>query len=288
MKRVVGPTGWLVPCCLGLGIEHVCPNASYTLPLTRRSDSEVLLGEDTWHAWLINVTRGGRGLEIGGPTKFIEGLYTHLEWASLDIVNVPDAVHGPQIGGLKAPNVNSLQDGASFLVDGKELGRLFVRDGSRLGNVGPYDVVMAFHTLEHFADPLRALREWDRVLVPGGAIVLMVPAPIFTYDKNVPPSTMYDLILDFTSDLGVYRPEIAALLERRARAYLGLVDVNARPSGLGDPKTAHLDPGHHWHVFDFALLDELMKCLGYDVRAMTCLDNWHEFVLATKRTLPDA
>ena len=39
----------------------------------------------------------------------------------------------------------------------------------------PYDVIVAFHVLEHLHDPVTALRDWQEMLTPRGALVLEVP-----------------------------------------------------------------------------------------------------------------
>ena len=101
--------------------------------------------------------------------------------------------------------------------------RLLIDDGRTLESVSDesYDVVMAFHVLEHFADPLRALSAWRRVLKPGGRMLLSVPFPPSTYDSGVPVSTIYDLILAHADDADAptLSTEAAAALERRVAAY---------------------------------------------------------------------
>lgn len=52
-----------------------------------------------------------------------------------------------------------------------------------------FDVVYSSHTLEHMAEPYRALGEWWRVLKPGGHIVLVVPDETL-YEHDVWPSVM--------------------------------------------------------------------------------------------------
>lgn len=39
----------------------------------------------------------------------------------------------------------------------------------------PYDVVVAYHVLEHLHDPLAALRSWQELLTPRGALIVEVP-----------------------------------------------------------------------------------------------------------------
>lgn len=40
---------------------------------------------------------------------------------------------------------------------------------------GPFDVITAFHVVEHLPDPLRALRNLLRALAPGGVLIVEVP-----------------------------------------------------------------------------------------------------------------
>lgn len=52
-----------------------------------------------------------------------------------------------------------------------------VADMTDLGDIGPFDIVVTAHALEHltYADACKALREFHRVLVPGGSVVVIVP-----------------------------------------------------------------------------------------------------------------
>ena len=53
----------------------------------------------------------------------------------------------------------------------------FVDDAQHLRQIfdGAYDLIIAAHALEHLADVLRALRNWLRVLRPGGHAVIFLP-----------------------------------------------------------------------------------------------------------------
>ena len=203
-----------------------CSNNSYILPLSRRRIAPSASALESFQQKIIALARNASALEIGGPTTNIGGLYAQLAWASVDIVNWSEqdgAVTRVETVGAEASS------GSAFYVDDRLLGRLRVGDGGRLEHVadGSYDVVMAFHVLEHFADPLRALATWRRVLKPGGYLVVSVPWAENTYDREVPVSTIYDLILahadaaDSSDD-----PEVLRRLERRVRAYHRLVDLD--------------------------------------------------------------
>lgn len=89
----------------------------------------------------------GRGIEIGG-------------W------NDPLIVNGRPIEQLTLP------DGSTHLLPHKD---------------NTFDFLYASHVLEHFKAPVAVLKEWLRVVKPGGYVYFAVPD--FTlYEKNIWPS----------------------------------------------------------------------------------------------------
>jgi SAM-dependent methyltransferase len=63
-----------------------------------------------------------------------------------------------------------------------------------------YDFVLASHVLEHVANPLRALEEWRRVLVPGGAMLVIVPDHRGTFDHRRAPTSFEHIVADFQNN----------------------------------------------------------------------------------------
>jgi SAM-dependent methyltransferase len=65
-----------------------------------------------------------------------------------------------------------------------------------------YDFVFASHVIEHFPDPIKALREWVRV--SRRYVVLIAPHRDRTFDRDRPLSTVDELLernrTGFTSD----------------------------------------------------------------------------------------
>lgn len=55
------------------------------------------------------------------------------------------------------------------------------------------DYVLTSHVLEHCWDVLGTLREWLRVLRPGGIIYMTLPHPDRTFDKGRPTTTWEEL-----------------------------------------------------------------------------------------------
>lgn len=71
---------------------------------------------------------------------------------------------------------------------------------------GPYDIVTAFHVLEHIPDVESEIRSWTRLLAPAGRMLVEVPHraghPLLTHDHNREHLHQFSL------------PSLACLLER--------------------------------------------------------------------------
>ena len=86
------------------------------------------------------------------------------------------------------------------LEDGKAFGPSFLCDFWRFWYLGLPSWGSTFSLVPppwHFLDPLSALREWDRVLRPGGALLLLLPWAAdggTWYDEHKEPATMQELL----------------------------------------------------------------------------------------------
>jgi SAM-dependent methyltransferase len=81
----------------------------------------------------------------------------------------------------------------------KAPGRTFFCDGSAFRLVGDstHDVLFSSNTPEHFADLVKALKEWRRVLRPGGALIQILPFQKATFDHRREPTTIEHMFDDF-------------------------------------------------------------------------------------------
>lgn len=66
--------------------------------------------------------------------------------------------------------------------------------GSAVGletfDAAAYDFVFSNHVFEHLPNPIRVLRNWLRILKPGGAILGVTPDPRYTFDCRQPVTTL--------------------------------------------------------------------------------------------------
>jgi SAM-dependent methyltransferase len=67
----------------------------------------------------------------------------------------------------------------------KGIKSVYLRDGIKTGfNDSQFDVVISSDVLEHIQDEVSALREWNRILKPGGILILFVPAFSFLWGEH--------------------------------------------------------------------------------------------------------
>lgn len=69
-----------------------------------------------------------------------------------------------------------------------------IADGTKLPfKDGEWDFVISSHCLEHNFDTLGALKEWLRVVKPGGFVFTIFPHPERTFDKGRPRTKLTEL-----------------------------------------------------------------------------------------------
>ena len=219
-----------------------------------------------------DCTRGKAGLEIGGPSP---------TFRPRGVVPVY-----PLVGSLDNCDFSSTTVWADHGRDfhfspNRPPGKSILADGSQLTPVpsASYDFVLSSHNLEHFANPVKALHEWKRVLRPNGALVLILPFYRNTFDHNRSPTPVSDMLDDYARNVGEddlsHLPEI---LEKH--------DLSRDP-GAGsfeDFNRRSLDNFNnrclHHHVFDQDNSRELLIATGFKVLALEVTYTSHICLLA--------
>ena len=115
------------------------------------------------------LVQGKRGIEIGGPVRSLEeDIYGSLYISILDTLIIATSL--PTIRGQGMRLI-------SFLILESRLVKNIFSEGSHLVGIKDhdYDFVLSSHNLEHFANPVKALKEWQRITVRGGTLVLVLP-----------------------------------------------------------------------------------------------------------------
>lgn len=198
--------------------------------------------------------RGKAGLEIGGPSQvFRHALPVYTVVGSLDGVNF--STNTMWEGQLAA--------GGRFEYLPGRAGVQRVAEATDLRDIatGSYQFVLSSNCLEHVANPLKALREWMRVIEPGGLLLLVLPNQVANFDHRRPVTLFEHLLDDERRDVGeddlTHLPEI-----------LSLHDLDRDPGAGGREnfvRRSHDNLKHrglHHHVFDPALWDQMARHLG--------------------------
>lgn len=112
----------------------------------------------------------GDVLEIGpGNSPFPTAFGSKTKFADRSVTGGRDANWPELIGSISGPkadfDINIDTDGLSEIPNDS------------------FDVVIAAHVIEHLANPIRAIQEMQRVLRPGGKLVLIVPDRTLTFDS---------------------------------------------------------------------------------------------------------
>lgn len=208
----------------------------------------------------LELFRDKAGIEIGGPSDCFRAgnvlpIYPVLR--SLDGVNV----------STNTIWEGELSEASGFNYDStKRPGRQFIRDAVSLEGIGSgeYDFLVACNSLEHIANPMRALTEWLRVLRPGGLLLLVLPNKTINFDRNRKVTAFEHLIDDFKNrtaeDDLTHLDEILALHDLTLDPEAGtLQDFSARAC-----KNLENRALHH-HVFDLPLLKQIFDHFALEV-----------------------
>lgn len=219
---------------------------------------------------------GKYGLEIGGPSPIFCGKH---------LVPVYDTCGRIDNCAFAAQTIWS--DAADSQKFGSHLGKQFVAEACDLSAVPEetYEFVIASHVLEHTANPLLALQEWSRVLIPGGVILLIVPDKRTTFDHKRPYTSFDHIEADFQAN--VSEDDLTHLGE-----ILKLHDLGLDP-GAGSPeqfserclRNPSARAMHH-HVFSPEVLAMMFTRLQMRVLSLAIERPFHIIGVALK-TLPD-
>jgi len=199
------------------------------------------------------------GLEIGGPSS---------TFRSPDALPIYDKIGSLDNCDFSSSTVWSEHAPEFVFSPAKPPGRSFFCEGSHLSPIGDrsYDFVLSCHNLEHFANPVKALLEWKRVLRPGGVLVVVLPYCHYTFDRYRTPTPVADMWLDYENNVSeddlTHLPEI---LEKH--------DLTRDP-GAGSFEDFERRSRDNWnnrclhhHVFDEHNGHDLLNSVGFDVIA---------------------
>lgn len=225
--------------------------------------------------WYLSLFRGRRGLEIGGPSPMFS------EQGILPIYGVVKSLDNC-LFAKQTIWEGQVREGNCFTFSPQKVpGSQFILEATNLRMISDssYDCILSCHTLEHVANPLRALEEWKRVCVKGALLLLVLPHKDVTFDWQRPTTTLSHLIEDYEKNIGeddlTHVPEILALHDlRRDRAAGSYESFRTRCS-----QNLIYRAMHH-HVFDTLAAAAMIDYAGFQMLRVDHLKPFHIILVA--------
>lgn len=148
---------------------------------------EKLFADNLFH---IQYFENKTGIEIGGPTVLFSHIYKECK--------VCDGVD------FCSQTVWNTSEGNGFRYADKLLGQSFITEATDMYQIKDksYDFVLSSNNLEHIANPLKALREFSRIVKKRGAVLVVVPMKERCFDHNRSYTTFEHLTEDFFNEIG--------------------------------------------------------------------------------------
>ena len=210
------------------------------------------------------------GLEIGGPSAIFRNgaeLPIYRCMASLDncVFSVETIWEGKRLNGR------------SFSYQpGKSKGFNFVKEATDLGDIADhsYDFVLSSHSLEHIANPVKALGEWMRIIKPGGAFIVVLPDYRLTFDHRRRPTSVDHMMEDY--QLRTDENDLTHLTEILELHDLALDPFVASKADFHQRSLRNFENRclHH-HVFDERNSRELFETVGLRVEVQELIKPFH-------------
>jgi SAM-dependent methyltransferase len=216
--------------------------------------------------------KGKTGLEFGGPSSLFgaKNLIPIYEIAKrIDNCNFAERTLWSKKGIKSAFN--------------GRFGRSFVAEASNPSSINAesYDFVLASHVLEHLANPLRALREWKRILKPQGSILLVVPHRSGTFDHRRPITAFAQILQDYETDT---KEDDLSHLDEILKLHDLALDPPAGTAEQFRDRCLRNDSirAMHHHVFNPDLIVQMFDYWAMEVLNVAVERPYHIIVLARK------
>lgn len=213
--------------------------------------------------------KGKHGLEAGGPTDLFANIYTRCD--TCDGVNFSAATvwwEGKTI---------------DYCYKGTRLGTVYIADAVDMAVIPSrkYDFLLSSNNLEHIANPLKALKEFSRVLKQGGTALILVPMKSKTFDHNREYTAFDHLLEDFNRDTGEddlsHLPEIIEKHDYSMDPHCG-----GRDAFISRAQKNVENRCLHHHVFEEQCLRKALEFAGFTVvKFGKILTNW--FIIGKKQ-----
>lgn len=195
------------------------------------------------------------GLEIGGPSKIFQKQELIPLYSILD-----------KIDQCNFSKQNIWQKDHKQLKHIIQKGHQYICEASNLSEIKSekYDFILASHCIEHIANPIKALKEWLRLIKPNGHLLIIVPNKEFTFDQNRPITLLSHIIKDFEDKIDetdlTHLEDILSLHDLTKDPLAGSYEEFKKRSSKNYENRCL-----HHHVFNSQLLTDLFSYLNVKI-----------------------
>ena len=226
----------------------------------------------------LRLLAGRCGIEIGGPSSVFS------KSGPLPIYPIVGTLDNCNFSAATVWEPNGLAGKEAFQFDPeRKAGHQFISEASNLNciSTSAYDFLICSHVIEHVANPLRALREWLRIIQPGGTLVMVVPHRNGAFDHRRPVTSFQHLLDDF--ERGIEEDDLTHLPE-----ILALHDLSRDPDAGAHEQFEARSRNNlenrclHHHVFDIDLVSKMLAHAESEVIALDQLAPYHIIAVARK------
>ena len=218
------------------------------------------------------------GLEIGGPSP------TFTSKGFLPIYDYIKKLDGCNF------STNTLWEGniseGNTYKYGTKKGYQIISDGSKLDIVtdAKYDFLLSCHSIEHIANPIKALTEWKRVIEDKGYIVLIVPHKDNTFDHDRPITSLGHLINDYKNNT---QEDDTTHFEEVIQLHDILMDQGVRDTATLTIRTVNNYKNRclHHHVFNTPLVVKLADYLDFKICDVQHFNPFNIILLLQKNSI---
>lgn len=200
------------------------------------------------------------GLEIGGPTVSFSSIYNKC--VRCDGLN------------FLSKTVWWENETNDYRYNDVILGKIWIAEATDMQQIEDesYEFLLSSENLEHIANPLKALKEFSRVVKVGGIILVVVPGKDTSFDHNREYTTYNHLLEDYHTDIG--EDDLSHLKEIiEKHDYQMDVKCGGKNNFIERAKKNIENRCLHHHVFDEECMRSSFEFAGIEVIKVTELVN---------------
>lgn len=231
----------------------------------------------SWFRRFHHCFKAKNGFEIGGPSSLFQR----------DILNVYQLAE--QVDGCNFSDTTVWEGkiaGTAYAYYHDKTGTQYILEGTDLKGLpnNSYDFVLSSHSLEHIANPLKALFEWNRILKAAGALLLILPDKRFTFDRKRPVTSFDHLLSDLANNVGeddlTHLPEILRLHDLSFDPGAGTDSAKFKARSEQNLSNRCL----HHHVFDKALVEKMLTYSGFELLSDRFIPPFNNVFIGRKKS----